>query len=125
MVSIDYIEDVEVGGLYTDGKNSVWEVKSYANVPTVTLKNLRTGEETRGGIGCLNFAPFVKLVPEQKAQAETGFQKFLPHNTWTQKLHDGEFVVVVPTSDGVEHRYYGKTSKEAREKALDVHGKPL
>ncbi len=126
-MAITSIEGVELGGLYTTGKNSVWEVKSYAQAPTITLKNLRTGEEIFGGVGCLNFAPFVKLVPDSKIseEEETDLPPpgGLPLGTWMKRQGDGSVVVVVP--GGPEHadaRFYGKTPEEARQKARTAQG---
>jgi len=56
---------VNVGDLYTDGHN-VWEIETYCDRPTVTLKNIHNGNKLYGAIGCSNFSNLVKLVPETK-----------------------------------------------------------
>jgi len=53
---------LEAGALYTSDGKDVWEVESFFEMPSVTLKNLRTGERMTGGVGCLNFTPFVPLI---------------------------------------------------------------
>ena len=58
---ISRIEGVELGDLYTrDGKDA-WEVLHFCEQPTITMKNLRTGELVGGAVGCRLMAPFEKL----------------------------------------------------------------
>jgi len=59
---INSTEGLEPGALYTSDGKDVWEVESFFEMPSVTLKNLRTGEKMTGGVGCLNFTPFVPLI---------------------------------------------------------------
>ena len=54
-------EGLEAGALYTSDGKDVWEVESFFEMPSVTLKNLRTGQRMTGGVGCPNFTPFVPL----------------------------------------------------------------
>jgi len=61
---IDSTRNLEPGKLFTTGGKDVWEVDSFCTLPTVTLKNIRTGETTGGGVGCLNLKDFVPLIPE-------------------------------------------------------------
>lgn len=58
-----------VGQLYTSGEyNDVWEVESFCAQPTVTLKNLRTGERRGGAVGSPIVRDFTRLVPEPKLE---------------------------------------------------------
>ena len=58
---ISRLEGVELGDLYTrDGKDA-WEVLSFCELPTITMKNLRTGELVEGAVGCRLMEPFEKL----------------------------------------------------------------
>ena len=61
---INSTEGLEAGALYTSDGKDVWEVESFFEMPSVTLKNLRTGQRMTGGVGCLNFTPFVPLLPK-------------------------------------------------------------
>lgn len=120
-MSINSVEGMKVGDLYTDGKNSVWEVENYCEKPTVTLKNIRTGKKTRGGVGCLNFTPFVKLVPEpgQGTPGEQGFTKFLPLGTTIRKIPaDGRWEVAIHGE--LAAFYYGDTRDEAVGRAIEA-----
>ncbi len=56
----------DIGSFYTTGKHDVWELVSFCPDPTAMLRNLKTGEEIGGVIGCLNLEPFVQLVPKNK-----------------------------------------------------------
>jgi hypothetical protein len=53
------------GELYTTTGDDVWEVVSFFAIPSVTLKNIQTGETLTGGVGCLNFKDFRRLVPAE------------------------------------------------------------
>lgn len=46
------------------GSNDVWVVKSYCSDPTVTLENIKTGQQVSGGVGSLNLQQFSRLKPE-------------------------------------------------------------
>lgn len=48
--------------LYTTNGKDVWKVTSYCKHPTVSLKNLETGQEIGGAIHSLNIRPFKELV---------------------------------------------------------------
>lgn len=65
MKGIYSLQGVEVGALYTTDGQDVWEVQSYCQSPTITLKNLRTGHTTGGAVGCPNVADFVRLVKDE------------------------------------------------------------
>ncbi len=114
MVSIDHIEDVEAGQLYTQNGNDVWEVKSYFSRPSLILKNLQTGEEMNGGIGCLNFRRFERLVPKNKIRKKIEMPGGFPLGTELQEVGDNEYEVVIPGDCNV---YEGKTIEEALESA--------
>ena len=58
---ISRLEGVEQGDLYTRDGKDVWEVFSYCELPTITMKNLRTGELVEGAVGCRLMSPFEKL----------------------------------------------------------------
>ena len=66
---ISRLEGVEPGDLYTrDGKDA-WEVFTYCELPTITMKNLRTGELVGGAVGCRLMAPFEKLFTANELMA--------------------------------------------------------
>lgn len=65
-MSINSLSGLEPGDLFTTDGQDAWEVKSLCEQPTITLRNLRTGEETGGAVGCLNVQPFIALRPEGK-----------------------------------------------------------
>jgi hypothetical protein len=67
-MSINFVTGMKAGDLYTTDGEDVWEVVGYFDCPSVTLKNLRTGEEMTGGVGCLNFDPFVRLVKKEQPE---------------------------------------------------------
>ena len=58
---ISRLEGVEPGDLYTRDGKDVWEVFSYCELPTIKMKNLRTGEFVEGAVGCRLMSPFEKL----------------------------------------------------------------
>lgn len=65
-MSIDSLSNIKIQDLFTiDGKD-VWAVETYCELPTITLKNIRTGEKRGGAVGCLNLKDFVKLKPESE-----------------------------------------------------------
>ncbi|MEM1190250.1 MAG: hypothetical protein AAGI72_17090 [Pseudomonadota bacterium] len=41
-----------------DENDNVWSMLGYFSGPSATLKNIGTGEELGGGIGCMNFEGF-------------------------------------------------------------------
>jgi len=120
MVSIDNIDGVEPGQLYTKNGKDVWEVKSYFSRPSLILKNLHTGEEMNGGVGCLNFKSFEKLVPAKAlvnhAPMELEFAYGLPDGTTVQYVDDGEWEVRIPGDHAV---YCGLTKEQAIKHAKD------
>ncbi len=59
---ITSVAGLEPGDLFTTDGKDVWELVSFCEVPTATLKNLRTGETTGGGVGCLNLSKFLRLA---------------------------------------------------------------
>lgn len=61
---INSVAGLKPGQLFTRFDDEVWEVTSLFACPSVTLKNLRTGDVIEGGIGCLNFEYFTPLVRE-------------------------------------------------------------
>lgn len=61
---IDSLANIQPGDLYTTNGRDVWEVESFFTMPSITLKNLRTGEKTTAGIGALNLQIYVPLKPE-------------------------------------------------------------
>ena len=60
---INTVEGMKPKDLFTSDGKDVWEVESFCGLPTVTLKNLRTGKKISGAVGCLNLKDFVPLVP--------------------------------------------------------------
>ena len=46
------------------GPDDVWVVKSFCDQPTVTLENIKSGEEVGGATGCLNLQQFRLLKPQ-------------------------------------------------------------
>lgn len=56
----------DVGKFFTTNGKDIWQMISACKEPTAMLRNLQTGEEIDGAIGCLNFQDFVKLIPESK-----------------------------------------------------------
>jgi hypothetical protein len=63
---ISRLEGVESGDLYTRDGKDVWEVFTYCELPTITMKNIRTGELVGGAVGCRLMAPFEKLFTANK-----------------------------------------------------------
>ena len=55
---INSVEGMEVGQLFTNSQNEIWCLESFFSTPSLTIKNILTGEELNGGVGCLNFADF-------------------------------------------------------------------
>lgn len=55
-----------VGGLLCreGSEEEPWRIVSYCGVPTVTVKNLVTGEERHFGIGGLMAQGWIRLLPE-------------------------------------------------------------
>ena len=53
----------DIHELYTQSGGDVWRVEGYFDCPSVTIRNLETGERMTGGIGCLNFQHFQRLLP--------------------------------------------------------------
>jgi len=62
-MSIDTLDGIEPGDVFTTDGHDVWRVVSFCHHPTITLKNIETGKEIGGAVGCLNVRNFVKLVP--------------------------------------------------------------
>ncbi|MCF7853608.1 MAG: hypothetical protein K9N51_02330 [Candidatus Pacebacteria bacterium] len=60
---INSVHDLDVGDLYTTDGKDVWEVKTFIDRPSVTLQNVRTGEERGGAVGCRLLADFIRLRP--------------------------------------------------------------
>ena len=53
------------GDLYQRTDGSVWRIKWVCTVPSIALTRIDDEEVTiSGGVGCLNLAPFVRLIPE-------------------------------------------------------------
>ena len=69
MKGIRSLNGMEPGDLFTTDGHNVWKVVSYSELPTITLLNMETGEQTRGGVGCRLLADFIRLVPEEKINA--------------------------------------------------------
>lgn len=117
-MSIDDIGDVKPGQLYTKDGKDVWEVASYFDRPSLTLKNIRTGETETGGVGCLNFKPFKKLVPVNKAsnEKEIPMPGGFPVGTKLVEIKYGAYEVVIPLDDNI---YVGSTMEEALQVARD------
>lgn len=72
MKGIRSLNGIESGDLFTTDGHDVWQVVSYCGLPTITLLNMETGEQTRGGVGCLLLKDFIPLVPEEKIESEGG-----------------------------------------------------
>ena len=64
MKGIASLNGVEIGQFYTTDGKDIWEVESYCESPTITLKNVKTEARCGGGVGCLNLSKFQKLVIE-------------------------------------------------------------
>ena len=65
------IQDLQDGAdLFTTNGKDIWRVKYWCNEPTVTLKNLDTGEEIGGAVYSRNIQPFVKMIPEREIKGE-------------------------------------------------------
>lgn len=64
---INSLKGIKPGMLFTETGTQVWEVVSMCELPTITLRNLRTKEEVGGAVGCLNLENFVPLVMQQPA----------------------------------------------------------
>jgi len=62
---ISSVHSLTPGDLYTTDGKDVWEIESFCEHPTVTLKNVRTGERIGGAVGCRNVADFVPLKPTE------------------------------------------------------------
>lgn len=62
---ISSVCNLKPGDLYTTDGKDVWEIESLCEYPTVTLKNVRTGEQIGGAVGCRNVADFVPLKPAE------------------------------------------------------------
>ncbi len=58
---IDTLDGVDIDSLFTTDGKDVWGVESYFVGPSIKLRNLRTGEERCGGVGCLLLKEFVRL----------------------------------------------------------------
>jgi len=65
MKGINSLHGLNPGDLFTTDGRDVWELVSFCELPTATVKNLRTGEVRDGAVGCLNLAPFVQLKPAE------------------------------------------------------------
>lgn len=63
---ISNLNDLLPGQLYTTDGKDAWVLEGYFSGPSLTLKNLVTGEKMNGGLGCPNFEPFSKLIKEEK-----------------------------------------------------------
>lgn len=103
-------EGLEAGALYTSDGKDVWEVESFFEMPSVTLKNLRTGERMTGGVGCLNFTPFVPLVPEgpskeeleRRRKADQAAMDSLTKRDWDADVMVGDFDTLLKPKPGTE-----------------------
>ena len=61
---------------YTLGKyfikdGQVYQHIAYTDQPTAILKNIETGEQISGVVGCLNFKDFKLLMTKQEFEDET------------------------------------------------------
>ena len=65
MTGIHHLGGVDCNDLYTTDGKDVWRVISMCERPTITLKNVETGEETGGAVGCPNVAEFKRLIPQE------------------------------------------------------------
>ena len=65
------LKDIRPGDLYTTDGKDAWEVESFCESPTITLRNLRTGERAGGAVGCLNVSQFIPLIPKVNADERT------------------------------------------------------
>lgn len=52
----------DVGKLFTIDGSDAWRCISYCEYPTITFKNLETGQLQGGAIGCLNVRNFKPLT---------------------------------------------------------------
>lgn len=64
MKGITSLKDIVPGDLFTTNGKDVWQVTSMCESPTITLKNLESGAEIGGAVGCRNVETFVRLIPE-------------------------------------------------------------
>jgi len=60
------LQDITVRDLFTTSGSDVWEVESFCEHPTITLRNVRTGEQCGGAVGCRNLRDFVPLKPTEE-----------------------------------------------------------
>ena len=60
MSGINSLNGIKPGDLYTTDGQDLWRVESMCERPTITLRNLDSGERCGGAIGCLNLDPFEK-----------------------------------------------------------------
>jgi len=63
---ISSTKDLEPGMLFTTNGKDVWEVESFCEFPTVSMKNVRTAERTRGAVGSPILENFVPLTWSNK-----------------------------------------------------------
>ena len=61
---ISSLSGINPKDLFTIDGQDVWEVESMCESPTITLKNLRTGDKMGGAVGCRLLKDFVPLRKE-------------------------------------------------------------
>ena len=69
-MSIDSLDGIKPGDLFTTDGHDVWRVVSCCEHPTITLKNIETGQEKGGAVGSLIVQDFIRLIPEQDLEHE-------------------------------------------------------
>lgn len=72
-MSINSLDGVAPGDLYTKDGKDVWIVETYCEHPTITMKNLATGQKQGGAVGSLIVKSFVKLVPSEPIDEDMPF----------------------------------------------------
>lgn len=69
-MSINSLDRIKPGDLFTTDGHDVWRVVSCCERPTITLKNMETAEEKGGAVGSLIVQDFIRLIPEQDLEHE-------------------------------------------------------
>lgn len=66
---IGSLDGIEPSDLFTQDDGSVWRVVSFCERPTITLRNLETGETVSGAVGCRLLEPFRWLASGRRGNA--------------------------------------------------------
>lgn len=74
-MSINSLDGIKPGDLYTTNGTDVWIVDHYCEYPTITMKNVRTGKTQGGAVGSPNVKDFVKLVPKEPIEEKGPTEK--------------------------------------------------